>query len=399
MKLDYKVESFYRTHSYLVEHLGKPVRRELMREIDWSHRLIGIKGSRGVGKTTFLLQYAREHFSSNDRTCLYINLNNLYFTDHTLQEFAERFYAQGGRTLLIDQVYKYPQWSEALRECHDTLPELQVIFTGTTVMRLKEENPLLDGLVASYNLRGFSFREYLNMMADVNFRPYTLDEILNNHATIAKAISGRVDPLKYFAGYLHHGYYPFFLEKRNFSENLIKTINMMLEVDILHLKQLELSYLPKLRRLLYLIIKQAPGTVNVSKLSQDTQISRATVMNYIKSFKDARIINMLYREGESYPQKPAMLYMHNSNLIYSNRSMVAEHQAVCETFFYNALHSQHRLNLGTNSARFIVDGKHLFRIVSQRKNVRLGSDMYYAIDGIKEGGKNMIPLWLFGFLY
>lgn len=393
------MESFYRTHNYLVEHLGNPVRRELMHEIDRSHRLIGIKGSRGVGKTTFLLQYARDHFRPTDRSSLYINLNNLYFTDHTLQDFATTFYRQGGRTLLVDQVFKYPGWSEALRECYDTLPELQIVFTGSTVMRLKEENPVLDGLVASYNLRGFSFREYLNMMAGMSFHHYTLDDIINNHAVIAKAITTRIDPLPYFAGYLHHGYYPFFLDKSNFSENLIKTINMMMEVDILHIKQLELSYLPKLRRLLYLIFKQAPAALNVSKLSQDTQISRATVMNYIKCFKDARIINMLYREGESYPQKPAMLYLHNTNLIYSNRAMEADYQAVCETFFYNAVHSRHRLNLGTNSARFVVDGKFPFRIVSQRKNVRLGSEMYYAIDNIKEGSNNVIPLWLFGFLY
>lgn len=393
------MESFYRTHSYLIEHLGTPVRRELMREIDWSHRLIGIKGSRGVGKTTFLLQYAREHFSSSDRSCLYVNLNNLYFTDHSLVDFAAAFYDRGGRTLLIDQVFKYPGWSEALRTCYDALPELQIIFTGSTVMRLKEENPLLDGLAVSYNLRGFSFREYLNIMAGISLRPYTLDEILSGHATIARAISGRVDPLEYFDAYLHHGYYPFFLEKSNFSENLIKTINLMMEIDILLIKQIELSYLPKMRRLLYLISTQVPGPVNVSKLSLETQISRATVMNYIKCFKDARLINSLYREGEAYPQKPAMLYLHNTNLIYSNRSVAADRQAVCETFFYNMLHRDHRLNMGANSVRFIVDGKYPFRIISQRAKARLSNDICYAMDNLKTGGDNVIPLWLFGFLY
>ena len=393
------MESFYRTHNYLLEHLGNPVRRELMREIDWSHRLIGIKGSRGVGKTTFLLQYARERFATDDRSCLYINLNNLYFTDHTLDDFATTFYRQGGRTLLIDQVFKYPEWSEALRRCHDTLPELQIIFTGSTVMRLKEENPLLDGLVASYNLRGFSFREYLNIKSGLSFHTYTLSEILSNHEAISQAITSRVNPLEYFDGYLHHGYYPFFLDKSNFSENLIKTINMMMEIDIMLLKQLELSYLPKLRRLLYLVFKQSPGTFNVSRLSQETQISRATVMNYIKCFKDARLINMLYRENESYPQKPAMLYLHNPNLIYSNRSLVADRQAVCETFFYNTVHSCHSLNLGSNSVRFVVDGLHSFRIITQRSKVRMSGDMYYVIDNMSTGANKNIPLWLFGFLY
>ncbi len=393
------MEPFYRTHSYLVEHLGMPVRRELMREINTDDRLIGIKGSRGVGKTTFLLQYAREHFGSRDKSCLYINLNNLYFTDHTLEEFASRFYEQGGRTLLVDQIFKYPEWSEALRRCYDTMPELQIIFTGSTVMRLKEENPVLDGVAASYNLRGFSFREYLNMMSGLSFRPYTLSEILSDHGVIARGITGRVNPLEYFDAYMHHGYYPFFLEKSNFSENLIKTINLMLEIDILLIKQIELSYLPKMRRLLYLISTQVPGAVNVSKLSQETQISRATVMNYIKCFKDARLINTLYKEGEYHPQKPGMVYMHNTNLIYSNRTVAADRQAVCETFFYNMLHQSHRLNLGANSVRFIVDGQYPFRVISNRGKSRMGSDIYYAMDNLRMGGDNVIPLWLFGFLY
>lgn len=174
---------------------------------------------------------------------------------------------------------------------------------------------------------------------------------------------------------------------------------MMMEIDILLVKQLELSYLPKMRHLLYLIFKQAPGALNVSKLSQDTQISRATVMNYIKSFKDTRLINMLYREGESYPQKPAMLYLHNTNLIYSNRSLDIDRQAVCETFFYNTVHCRHKLNMGENSVRFVVDGKHPFRIVSQRSKVRMGGDINYVMDNLKVGHDRVMPLWLFGFLY
>ena len=132
-----------------------------MNEIDWSHRLIGIKGSRGVGKTTFLLQYVKEYFGATDQSCLYINFNNLYFTTHTLVEFAEQFYARGGRTLLIDQTFKYENWSKELRECYDRFPELRIVFTGSTVMRLIEDNEDLKDVVISYNLHGFSFREFV----------------------------------------------------------------------------------------------------------------------------------------------------------------------------------------------------------------------------------------------
>lgn len=392
------MESFYRTHKYLVEHVESPVKRDLMYQINKNSRLVGIKGSRGVGKTTFLLQYAKENYGL-DRSCLYINLNNLYFTEHTLREFAERFYSQGGRVLLIDQVFKYPGWSEELKYCYDTFPELKIIFCGSSVMRLKEENPVLAGLVDSYNLRGFSFREYLNLMASTRFPAYTLDGIMAHHKAIAQEICSQVNPLDYFPGYLHHGYYPFFLDKTNFSENLVKNINMIMEVDILLIKQIELSYLPKVRRLMYLLSVQSPAPTNVSQLSKDIQISRATVMNYIKSLKDARLINMLYRDGEEFPKKPAMVYMHNTNIIYSNRSVEVNDQAVRETFFYNTLHKDHRLNMGSKNAQFLVNREQLFRVQGNVPRSRINPNFYYAIDNMKIGSENLIPLWLFGFVY
>ena len=289
-----KVEAFFRTHKYLVDHLYAPVRRGLMDEINWEDRLIGIKGSRGVGKTTFLLDYARERFGADNRACLYINLNHFYFTERTLVDFATAFRAKGGRVLLIDQVFKYANWSRELRYLYDTFEDLRIVFSGSSVMRLKEENPDLSGKVVSYNLRGFSFREFLNLMSGHAFPAYSFEEIMRRHQEIAKEICATVRPLDYFQDYLHHGFYPFFLEKRNFSENLLKTMNMMLEVDVLYIKQIEQTYLPKLRKLLYLLAVAAPNSPNVSQLSKEIGASRATVMNYIKYLSDARLVNMLY---------------------------------------------------------------------------------------------------------
>ena len=393
------MEAFFKTHKYLVEHLYSPVRRGLMDEINWEDRLIGVKGSRGVGKTTFLLDYAREYFGADNKECLYINLNHFYFTERTLVDFAAEFRAKGGKVLLIDQVFKYSNWSRELRYCYDNFEDLKIVFSGSSVMRLKEENPDLSGKVVSYNLRGFSFREFLNLMSGNQFPAYTFDEVLENHQEIAKRICSVVRPMAYFQDYLHHGFYPFFLEKRNFSENLLKTMNMMLEVDVLYIKQIEQSYLPKLRKLLYLLATSAPCTPNVSQLSKDIQISRATVMNYIKSLKDARLINMLYRVGEEFPKKPAMVYMHNTNIIYSNRSVQADPQSIRETFFYNTLHKDHRLNMGSKNAQFLVNRELLFRIQGSVPRSRINPHFYYAVDDLKIGSENLIPLWLFGFVY
>ena len=392
------METFYRTHSFLVELTNAPVRRDLMDEIDWNDRLIGIKGTRGVGKTTFLLQYAKEKFGT-DHSCLFINMNNFYFSKYTLVEFAAEFVKRGGKVLLIDQVFKYPEWSHDLRACYEMFPTLKIIFTGSSVMRLKEENPELSGIVKVYYLRGFSFREYLNLQSGNCFRAYTLQEILENHEQIAKTILRNVKPLDYFQDYLHHGFYPFFLEKRNFSENLLKTMNMMIEVDILLIKQIELKYLSKIKKLLYLLAVDGPVAPNVSQLATEIQTSRATVMNYIKYLADARLINMVYPKGEEFPKKPSKLMMHNTNLMYSIYPVKVEEQDVLDTFFMNTLYKDHKLYKGDKGTSFMVDNGLHFRICAEGCKFKNNPNVYYALHKLELGHGNMIPLWLFGFLY
>ncbi len=392
------MEAFFRTHAYLVEHTHVPVRRALMDEINWNDRLIGIKGTRGVGKTTFLLQYAKEHYGVEDRKCLYINMNNFYFQGKGIAEFAGEFQASGGKVLLIDQVFKQPDWSSELRKCHDLYPELKIIFTGSSVMRLKEENPELNGLVKSYNLRGFSFREYLNLQTGNDFSSFTLDEILQNHEHIVRSILPRVSPMEHIQNYIHHGFYPFFLEKRNFSENLLKTMNMMLEVDILLIKQIELKYLARIKKLLYLLAVGRPAAPNVSQLASAIHTSRATVMNYLKYLEDARLINMIYPTGEAFPKKPAKIMMHNTNLMYAIYPNKLERQDILETFFQNALWKDHKVNQGDKGCSFIIDGHLKFRISPEEVKKR-NSETIYARHNIEKGRDNQIPLWLFGFLY
>ena len=395
------MEAFFRTHAYLVEHTNATLRRTLMDEIDWDDRMIGIKGTRGVGKTTFLLQYAKEKFARGDRQCLYINMNNFYFQGRGIADFAADFVNHGGKVLLIDQVFKQPDWRSELRKCYDRYPELKIIFTGSSVMRLKDENPELNGIVKSYNLRGFSFREYLNIITGNNFKAYSLDEILSQHENIVKKILPLVSPSQHFRNYIHHGFYPFFLEQRNFSENLLKTMNMMTEVDILLIKQIDLKYLTKIKKLFYLLSLNPTKAPNISQLAQDIETSRATVMNYIKYLADARLINMMYLVGDDFPKKPSKIMMHNPNLMYTIYPIVGDEQVAMETFFVNALWKDHLVNQGNKEQFYIVDEKRKFRICDARgtNKVRYNNDTIYARYNTEVGKDNKIPLWLFGFLY
>ena len=394
------LEAFYKTHNYLVEHVHVPARRILMDEINWSDRLIAIKGGRGVGKTDFLLNYAKELRQKNpelSQRTLYVNLNDFYFTEHSLLEFAGKSVEAGGHTLLIDQVFKCPNWSHDLAQCYYHYPTLHIVFTATAVMRVVEDNKEIGHIVHPYNLRGFSFREYLNVTLGMKLPVYTLDEILRNHVDIAHRICQRISPLKYFQDYLHHGFYPLFLEPHDFSESLLKMMNNILEVDVLMVKQIEVSSLPKLRKLVHLMLQETPCGLNVSNLAHAIDCSRSTTMNYIKYLKDARILNLLYPEGKQFPLKPTKVYMQNSNLCYATSIRAIDRQSVAETFFYNALHGKHLINATDRSAMFIIDGKYYMDACAttpHKTGIR-----HCAIADIEQGSQKNIPLWLFGFLY
>jgi predicted AAA+ superfamily ATPase len=394
------LNAFYKTHNYLVEHVQVPARRVLMDEINWSDRLIAIKGGRGTGKTDFLLNYAKELRVKNPELAkhtLYVNLSDFYFTEHTLVDLAAEFVAGGGQVLLVDQAYKYPNWSRELSQCYYRYPDLRIVFTATAVMRVVEDNKDIGHIVHPYNLRGFSFREYLNVTLGLRLPVYSLEDILKNHVEIAQQICRHIKPLQYFNDYLHHGFYPLFLEPHDFTESLLKMMNNILDVDVLLVKQVEVSSLPKLRKLVHRMLLETPCGLNVSTLANAIDCSRSTTMNYIKYLKDARLLNLLYPEGKQFPLKPTKVYMQNTNLCYATSTREIDPQAVAETFFYNALHGKHVVNATDRSAMFIIDGKYYMDALAttpHKTGIRYG-----AIADLEQGSQKNIPLWLFGFLY
>lgn len=381
----------------MLESTNPIIGRELLKTIDWSERLICIKGFRGVGKTTFLLDYLKKKCPA-DNTVLYVNLNNFYFTNRSIISFADEFVKRGGKILILDQIQKYPNWSQELRECHDRLPALKIIFTSSPVLRVTEDNLHLKGIIKVNHLEGLSFREYLNHTTQNNFAVYSFEEILNNHLAIAGEIVSKVRPLAYFGDYLKHGVYPYFIEKPNFYSNqLLKHINLALETDVSYINQIELKYLPKIRKLLYILASETPFTPNVSKLSADIQTSRATVMNYLRYLKNAKLINLLYSNGEDNDmKKPDRVYIHNTNLLYAIAPANTEKQHLRQTFFYHQTGYTQSVG-GSEHADFLVNNQFPFLVGGD--DTVPGVNQFVAADMIETGSKNKIPLWLFGFLY
>ena len=411
------LDAFFRIHDFLVAHSFMPIRRQLMDEINWDHRLIAIKGGRGVGKTDFLLSRVKEIETewkntpepvvkgrrkkrkplSEIRPCLYVNFNDFYFTENSLLDLARQFVKEGGRYLFLDQLFKYPNWSRELKRCYNRFKDLHIIFCATPVMPIDEENNDLKDIADTYNLRGFSFREYLNLQTGLRFQSYSLEELMQRHASISREICSRVRPLDYFKAYLHHGYYPSYLESKSFEAELLKTMNTQLEVDVLMIKQIDVTCLHKLRKLLQILLREAPCALNISNISEEIGLSRATTMNYIKYLKDSRLINLLYPEDKSFPMKPTKLYIHNPNvaqMIFTRQIPMAD---LYETYFYTAVHGAHKVNATDRSAMFIIDNKYYFDVKetsSSRDTIRPT-----AVGDLETGRGNQIPLWLLGFLY
>ena len=392
------MQNLVNIHNILQEQSRLTIRRELLNEIDWNQRIIGIKGFRGVGKTAFLIDIVKEKFL-NDKTCLYVNLNNFYFTKRKIISFADEFYKTGGKTLILDQIHKYPDWASELKICYDNFPHLQIIFSASPVLRVLEGNNELQEIAKIYHLEGLSFREYLNYQSNLNFRRYTFQEILTDHVKIANEITEKIKPLAFLNDYLKDGFYPYFLDNKGFyNETLLKHINLALEIDVTYLNQIDLQYLPKLRKLLQIIASQAPFSPNVSKLSADVQTSRATIMNYLRYLKNARIINLLFSNGnEDEIKKPDLVYLHNTNLMYAIDPANISNNTLRQTFFYNQLGYQHQVK-SSGKADFKVDDQFHFS-VGNKYTVPIDDESFAAADMIELGSGRIIPLWLFGFLY
>lgn len=392
------MEYFFEAHKVLVEANSDLINRELYNEIDWSQRLIGIKGFRGVGKTTFLLSYIRKNYG-NSRDCLYVNLNDFYFAKRRIFSFADEFYKRGGKVLVLDQIHKYEEWSKELRQCYDELPDLKIIFSSSPVLRIIEGNDDLKDIAKIYHLEGLSFREFLNFKTGQEFPKLAFEDILSRHREIVPDIINNVRPLAYFPEYLKSGFYPYFIKNPEFySESLLRHVNLALEIDVTYLNQIELKYLTKLRKLLQLIGGQMPFSPNVSKISAEIETSRATVLNYLRYLKNARLINLLFSNGTNGQlQKPDQVYLHNTNLLHIVAPDNINNRNLRMTFFYNQVGYQHKVT-SSHEFDFKVNDEFDFCIGGKYTQAE-GENRYAAADMIEIGEGNTIPLWLFGFLY
>lgn len=378
--------------------------RSVMGEINWNGRLIGIKGARGVGKTTLLLQYIKLRLSDQLDATLYVSLDNIWFSHHQLSDLVDDFVKKGGKFLFLDEVHRYPDWSQELKNIYDDYPGLQVVFTGSSLLQILNARADLSRRATVYAMQGLSFREYLNMNKGTDLQTFTLDQILHDHSHIARQISPVIKPLQHFSNYLKTGYYPFYNElPQLYFTRLEEVVNMVLDIELPQLRGLETAYIPKIRQLLQIIAESAPFIPNISKLSERIGINRSTLLSYLFYLNEAHLIRSLYRDasGITRLQKPDKLYLDNTNMIYALSPHSINTGNLRETFFANQLKVHHNVEYA-KEGDFTIDSIHTFKIGGKNKSARQlppDHNAWIAADDIEYGHDHKIPLWLFGFLY
>jgi len=371
--------------------------------IDWQNRLIGIKGSRGVGKTTLLLQYIKSNYQPDDKV-MYVSLDDFYFLENRLYNFASDFYKRGGELLIMDEVHRYPNWSVEIKNLYDDFAKLKMIFTGSSMLQLKKARADLSRRAVMYELPGLSFREYVQFETQRKFSVYTFEEILQNHITIAMDISSKIKPLTYFDKYLQFGYYPFYMENLSaFHSKLSEVITTVIEIDIPQFENIMSSNLIYIKKLLKIISGSVPFKPNMNSLSERTGISLNTMKLYLQHLKDANLILMLNTPEKSLNElsKPEKIFLHNTNIMYNLAAENINSGNIRETFLYNQLNMHHKV-YASEFADFLIDQKYNLEVGGKnktRKQIINHADSFIVKDNIEIGSSNIIPLWLFGFLY
>jgi predicted AAA+ superfamily ATPase len=364
--------------------------------------LIAVKGARGAGKTTLLLQLAKLNLPI--ASTLYVSVDHIYFFDNKLYNLAKQFTQFGGTHLLLDEVHKYSNWSREIKLIYDNFPELHVIFTSSSMLEIYKSESDLSRRAVTYDLKELSFREFILFETKKEFQTYSFSEILENHNSIAIKLLEEIKPLPLFEKYLKIGVYPYYKENENlYIQKLQNTINLIIEIDINAVEDPTYETLVKLKKLLISIASSAPFTPNTTKLSEKVGVTRNMLVKSIKILESAGLVNELYKDslGIGVLAKPEKLYLNNSNLMFALAKENANVGNVRETFFLNQFKGLHEINR-SEVADFTIDKSYTFEIAGKnktKKQIAQLDNAFVAKDGIEIGFGNIIPVWLFGFMY
>lgn len=401
------MDKLFERHDIYLSNVPMGYIRDFIHQINWDSRLIMIKGPKGVGKSTLLMQYIKTHFDADDRHVLYCSADTNYFATHTILELADEFTKIGGKWLFIDEVHKYKGWSSEIKEIYDLYRDLHLVLSGSSLIQINDGQADLSRRITMYDMPGLSMREYLRLDMGLEIDPVTLGDLLespNKYCTYVRSIC---HPLEHFPRYLRNGYYPFFFEgKREYYPRLENVINYVIDVELTKHRNIEVGNTRSLKALLQVITQMNPYEVDIAKLSKSIGISRPSTLKYLTHLEEAKLIRRLFSNLKSITdlQKPDKIYLDNSNLLYALCPDVPSIGTVRETFIANQLASSvHSVEYaGYRKGDFRIDEDIVIEVGGADKGfsqVAGQENSFVAADDIESATLRKIPLWAFGFLY
>ena len=403
------MDALFRKHDRLLANISTEIIREKMDEIHWNTQLIIILGAKGVGKSTLIKQHIKQNYQPGDRHVLYCSADTVDFSTRTLVELAEEFVIRGGKLLAIDEIHKYKSgntdWSREIKEIYELFPDLKMIVSGSSLLRLKEGDADLSRRAVKYTMSGLSFRETLRFYHGLSFPVWSLEDILAHPYDLWQMVSSKCKPVAMFKEYLEKGYYPFLLEgEGEYYTKIEQVVNYIIETELPQICKVDVANVRKLQALITMICSEIPFELNANRIAAALEIGRDTVVEYLKYLGDAKVLNLLYSDRKKIGKlsKPDKVYLENTNIMYSLAPTKVEIGTLRETFAISSLSESHNVEYGKAQGDFKVDSKYTFEIGGRSKDfsqIAGVKDSYIFADDwdMPDGAK--LPLWMLGFLY
>ena len=379
--------------------------RDCASKINWESQLVAIRGPKGVGKSTILRQYIKQHYAPNDQSALYCSLDANYFVDHSILDLVEQFYRIGGKHLFLDEVHKYPNWSREIKEIYDFYPDLRVVISGSSLLSLMQGDADLSRRCVNYDIQGLSFREYLRFYEGIELPVCTMDELVTDAHPFVAQVYKKCKPMAYFDKYLQYGYFPYY--KNNpveYYAAIANGVRYIIEDELPRICKVELGNTRKIRALMNILASSEPYEVDITRMSVQSGLQRPTILAYLKYLSDAKLIHLLYSDLVNVKklQKPDKIYIDDTNMLCALASRPVKEGTMRETFAISHLSVGHELEYGKQHGDFVVDGRYTFEVGGAGKNFKQIADIpnsFILADDTDYPFGNKLPLWLIGFLY
>lgn len=403
------MDTLFRKSDRLLANTGMDIIRDKMDEIHWGSQLITIIGAKGVGKSTLIRQHLKQNYKPGDHRVLYCSADTVDMSTRTLVELAEEFSIRGGELLAIDEIHKYKpgtsDWSREIKEIYELFPDLKLIVSGSSLLRMREGDADLSRRAVKYTMPGLSFREALRFYHGLTFSKWTLDDILTHPYELWQSVSAKCKPVALFKEYLAKGYYPFLLEgEGDYYTKIEQVVGYIVETELPQICRVDVSNVRKLQALIAMICSETPFELNANRIAAALEIGRDTVVEYLKYLGDAKVLNLLYSDKKKIGKlsKPDKVYLENPNIMYALAPTKVEVGTLRETFAVGCLSESHNVEYGKAQGDFKVDTKYTFEIGGRSKDfsqVAGVKDSYVFADDwdMPDGAK--LPLWMLGFLY